>query len=87
MKNNLTIAIDAMGGDNSPYKSLKGVDIFLKNNTNIKIVLLGNKFLIEKTINDIFNKNKIKYLEKKSLSAAFPEATLNICNEINKLII
>ena len=27
------------------------------------------------------------YLEKKSLSAAFPEATLNICNEINKLII
>ena len=52
MKNNLTIAIDAMGGDNSPYKSLKGVDIFLKNNTNIKIVLLGNKFLIEKTIND-----------------------------------
>ena len=45
------------------------------------------KGILEKTINDIFNKNKIKYLEKKSLSAAFPEATLNICNEINKLII
>ena len=43
MKNNLTIAVDAMGGDNSPYKSLKGVDIFLKNNSNIKLVLLGNK--------------------------------------------
>ena len=52
MKNNLTIAVDAMGGDNSPYKSLKGVDIFLKNNSNIKLVLLGNKPLMEKTIDD-----------------------------------
>ena len=27
------------------------------------------------------------YLEEKSLNASFPEATINICNEINKLII
>ena len=52
MKKNFTIAIDAMGGDNSPYKSLRGVDIFHKNNSDIKIVLLGNKSLIEKTIDD-----------------------------------
>ena len=45
------------------------------------------KGILEKTVNDIFNNNKIEYLEKKSLNAAFPEATKNICNEINKLII
>jgi len=45
------------------------------------------KGILEKTVNNIFNNNKIEYLEKKSLNAAFPEATKNICNEINKLII
>ena len=29
-KNKITIAIDAMGGDESPYKILKGTEIFLK---------------------------------------------------------
>ena len=35
-KRQFTIAIDAMGGDNSPYKVLKGTELFLK--TNIKFV-------------------------------------------------
>ena len=26
----ITLAVDAMGGDNSPYKSLKGIEIFKK---------------------------------------------------------
>ena len=32
MKKKITIAIDAMGGDNSPNKTLNGVGIFLKEN-------------------------------------------------------
>ena len=51
-----TIAVDAMGGDNSPYKALKGVEIFLKKNLNVKIILFGDKSIIEKTI----LKNKIE---------------------------
>ena len=27
----ITIAIDAMGGENSPKKTIQGVDLFLKN--------------------------------------------------------
>ena len=48
----ITIAIDAMGGDNAPYKNLKGVELFIKENKNINFLILGDKLLIEKTITD-----------------------------------
>ena len=32
MKKKITIAIDAMGGDNSPKKTVKGLIFFLKTN-------------------------------------------------------
>ena len=53
-----TIAVDVMGGDNSPYKSLTGVEIFSNKNLNTDLILLGNKKIIEKTI--IENNIKIK---------------------------
>ena len=46
----ITIAIDAMGGENSPYKVLKGTELFLQNNKNVKIILYGESKLIEKEI-------------------------------------
>ena len=50
------IAIDAMGGENSPYKVLKGVEIFLEKEKNTKIILFGNEILINKNI----KKNNLK---------------------------
>ena len=32
MDKKITIAIDAMGGDNSPDKTIKGIEIFIKKN-------------------------------------------------------
>ena len=32
MEKKITIAIDAMGGDNSPDKTIQGVGIFIKKN-------------------------------------------------------
>ena len=49
-KRQFTIAIDAMGGDNSPYKVLKGTELFLKKNKEVNIVLFGNLELIESQI-------------------------------------
>ena len=49
------IAIDAMGGENSPYKVLKGTEIFLKNEKNTKVIFFG----VEKLINDTIKKNKL----------------------------
>ena len=59
--NNISIAIDVMGGDNSPLKTLKGAEIFLKKNNDVNIFLFGKKELIEKTI----NKYKIKLFNYK----------------------
>ena len=55
-QNNITIAIDAMGGEDSPFKTLKGTEIFLHNKKNVKIVFLGD----EKNIQDTIQKKNIR---------------------------
>ena len=55
----VVIAIDAMGGENSPYKVLKGVEIFLQKEINTKILFFGDEEIIHETIKknnlNIFN--------------------------------
>ena len=55
----IEIAIDAMGGENSPYKVLKGVEIFLQKEKNTKIIFFGDEVMINQIINkhnlNIFN--------------------------------
>ncbi len=43
MKNLITIAVDAMGGDGSPHKIIKGINEHNKKNKNIFYRLFGNK--------------------------------------------
>ena len=50
MTKKITIAIDAMGGDNSPNKTIEGVSLFLKKNQkneDFTLHLYGNKLAIE----------------------------------------
>jgi len=51
----ISIAIDAMGGEKSPFKTVKGSEIFYKKNKSVKLFFFGNKKIIEDTIikNDI----------------------------------
>ena len=54
MYNKIIIAIDAMGGENSPDKNIEGISIFLKKNKNRKDVffnLYGDQNLIQKKLN------------------------------------
>lgn len=39
----ITIALDAMGGDDSPYKNLKGAELFVINNPNVRLIIFGDK--------------------------------------------
>ena len=55
-KRQVCIAIDAIGGENSPYKILKGTEIFHKTNSSVKIVFFGNK----NKVKDSIIQNKIK---------------------------
>ena len=55
----VVIAIDAMGGENSPFKVLKGAEIFIQKVKNTKIIFFGDKKIINESIKvnklNIFN--------------------------------
>jgi glycerol-3-phosphate acyltransferase PlsX len=50
MNNPITIAIDAMGGDDSPNKVLEGISFHYKSSKNIKYKIFGNTNLIKPLI-------------------------------------
>ena len=50
MSNKVKIAIDAMGGENSPKKIVEGIEISLKSNQENFFYLYGQKDLLEKEI-------------------------------------
>ena len=56
MNNPINIAIDAMGGENSPRKVIKGIEIHCTKSNNIYYNIFGNQKLIE----PIIKKTKIK---------------------------
>ena len=60
MLNKVKIAIDAMGGENSPRKIIEGIEISLKSNQENFFYLYGKKDLLEKEI------YKKKYIHKYS---------------------
>jgi len=41
-----TVAVDAMGGDESPLKVIRGLDLFLQSNQDLKFLIFGNRDLI-----------------------------------------
>ncbi len=46
----ITIAIDAMGGEQSPFKNLKGAEIFSIKNPAVALKIFGNQKVIEEII-------------------------------------
>ena len=46
-KRQINIAVDAMGGENSPFKVLKGAEIFQKENKDSLITLFGDEKIIK----------------------------------------
>ena len=50
MSKTVTIAIDAMGGDDSPEKVIKGVSHHSKNSENINYNIFGDRNLVEPII-------------------------------------
>ena len=51
MNNPIRIAVDAMGGENSPYKVIKGIEIHSTESKNIFYNIFGNKNIIDPLIN------------------------------------
>ncbi len=57
MKDKIIIAVDAMGGDNSPKKVIDGIIDHSKNNNNIFYKIFGDIGQIEKLLPSKFDKN------------------------------
>ena len=51
MEKKIKIAIDAMGGENSPKKIMDGIKISLKKNSDNFFLLYGKKNILENQIN------------------------------------
>jgi len=50
MKNLITIAVDAMGGDNAPQKIIDGIELHHKKNKNVFYRLFGDKNVIDPVV-------------------------------------
>ena len=56
MKEKVKISIDLMGGENSPNKTLEGINLFMKRNNKIDdcfFYLFGEKKIVEEKIKKI----------------------------------
>ena len=61
MLDKVKISIDVMGGDNSPDKTLEGLNLFIKRNQNINdyiFYLFGDETIINQKLSNF------KYLKK-----------------------
>ena len=70
------IAIDAMGGENSPYKVLKGAEIFLEKEKNTKIIFFGDEVQINENINK-YNLKIFNYEVLNTQDVIFDEDSVN----------
>ena len=50
MNNKINIAIDAMGGENSPKKIIDGINISLQSNQKNFFILYGHQDILKKEI-------------------------------------
>ncbi len=73
MAKKVKISIDLMGGDNSPNKTIDGIELFLKRNNNINdcfFYLFGDKNVVEKKIHKLkFLKNNFELIDTKIVVA------------------
>jgi len=99
MNNKIIIAIDAMGGENAPFKNISGVSLFLKKNkkkNDVFFNLYGNEDLIKKELSKynistdkykIFSSSTVVSDEETPLTAIKNSKDSSMWNSINSQII
>ena len=66
MDNNITIAVDAMGGDGSPKKILEGINEHNKKSKNVNYLIFGDKNIIDTFIPKSLNKTCYEIIDTKN---------------------
>jgi phosphate acyltransferase len=67
MSKKIKIAVDAMGGDNSPKKIIEGINHHYKSNTNIFYQIFGDKEKIQNYINDQLPSSSFEIIHTKDV--------------------
>lgn len=61
MQNTITIAVDAMGGDNAPAEIIKGAVLAVQEQKEVKIILTGDENVIRKELSEYdYDKERIQ---------------------------
>ena len=66
MDKNITIAVDAMGGDGSPKKVIDGINYHSQNAKNVNYLIFGNKEIIDNYIPSTLNKSCFNIIDTKN---------------------
>ena len=80
MSKKISIAIDAMGGDNSPSKTIEGIKLFLdknKKNDDFILNIFGKKDVIQ---------NKLKELEELKANSKYWNISYDLAQELSNLV-
>lgn len=68
MQEMITIAVDAMGGDNAPNEIIKGCIQSINEDSNIKICLVGNNIIINEQLTKYtYNKEQVEVVDAKEI--------------------
>ena len=65
MSKKITVAVDAMGGDNSPEKVINGINLHSKNSQNVYYKIFGDTDKIKKIIPKSLSINSFELIDTK----------------------
>jgi len=72
---NITIAIDAMGGDNAPYEIVKGAAISVNSHPNLSVLLVGDEEQIKNSLS-LLGPNALEFVESNRISIVPSEGVI-----------
>ena len=82
---NITIAVDAMGGDNAPFEIVKGCVSASNEHKNIKIILVGRQNDVQAELDKyVYDKSKIESVNADQVIATDEVPTAAIKNTENE---
>lgn len=68
MHNSITVAVDAMGGDNAPKEIIKGAVLAVAERKDIKVILVGKEDVIQKELSEYdYDKERIKVIHAEDI--------------------
>jgi glycerol-3-phosphate acyltransferase PlsX len=88
MQNTITIAVDAMGGDNAPVEIIKGAVLAVQEKKDIKVVLTGEETVIHKCLSEYnYDKERIQVVHAPEIITNCESPVLAIRRKKNSSIV